>query len=252
MKGLWATALLVFRNGSRKKIFWALLGFGMVLFTLTFALSDITFSNKERVILDSGKSLMLLFSIFYILFLGSSWIHEDSQEGSIELILSKPISREAYLMGKFLGDTLLLGVLLLFMTLALELTLIAYGKVYSLLPLYIGFSILLESSILLSLTFLLALITSPFLAFISGLTVFMAGSSLELLSRLVEKAPFGFRLFLKPLAILWPDFSLFEIDHHLLLKSAPHFLFIFLSIYTLGYFAFFLGGASLIFRRMDL
>lgn len=252
MRSFWGTTLLVFKEGSRKKIFLTLLTFGVLVLIFTFVLSDITFADKGRVILDSGKALMLLFAIFYILFLGSSWLSENLSEGSLDLLLSKPLSRETYLIGKFVGDLFLLGVILFFMSSVLEIVLLLYARITSWMPFLYGISIFLESGVLLSITFFFALFTSPFVTFFAGLGVFMVGSSLDILFRSVEKSPPLLSFIFKPMIVAWPDFNLFDIDRHFLSANSMPLLFLILSLYAFGYLIFFLGVVCLFWRRMDL
>jgi hypothetical protein len=138
------------------------------------------------------------------------------------------------------------------MTLALELVLLVYAKTHTFTPIFYGISIFLETALLLSFTFLVGLISTPFLAFISGITFFIAGNSLELLNKSLAKTAAIIKFIFKPFLFIWPDFTLFDLDQHLLFGMAPLALTLFLLLYTLGYVSLFLGGTSLIWRRMDL
>jgi len=251
MSPLLVTISMVFKDGSRKKIFLALLTFGVLVVILTFVLSDITFADKKRVILDSGKALMLLFAVFYVLFLGSSWLNENLKEGSLEILMSKPLPRQTFLMGKYIGDLFLLGVILFFMSVVLEIVLLLHVKSMSWMPFINGISIFLESGVLLALAFLVALFASPFVSFFAGLTFFMAGNSIDILLRSIEKSPQFLRAIFKPLIIVWPDFALFDIDKHYLAQGNILILFTVLLLYSIGYLIFFLVSAYFLWKRLE-
>jgi len=252
MRGVFFSSLWGFKVGMRKRVFWVLLGFGVLLLFLTFVLTEITFSQKERVILDSGKVLMLVFSIFYVLFLGSHWCSEDSEEGKLEILLSKPLTRGRVLLGKFIGDLMLLGVLLSLMTFALQIVLLLYAKAYTLTPIYYCVALFFEASLLLAFTFFVGTLSTPFLAFISGVTFFIAGNSLDILTRSLLKANPLVKVIMKFIIFLWPDFTLYDLDQHLLFGVAPFTLTLFLLLYTLGYASLFLATTSIFWKKKDL
>ncbi len=112
----WATA----KEGLSQPIFYILTGLGAFLLILINFLSYFTFGEDLKMVQDSGLMLMMILSIFFALWTASISVADEIEGKTALTVLSKPIKRWHFVVGKFLGILgpvvvmfLLLGVVFL-------------------------------------------------------------------------------------------------------------------------------------------
>lgn len=100
-----------------EKAFYLLVAFTLASLGLSLLLGQMTYVERGKLTLDfmigSSQLSMVLFSIF----MGVSLFQRELTLGSIAMILSKPIPRRSFLVGKFIGQTVVQWFLLFAMSL---------------------------------------------------------------------------------------------------------------------------------------
>lgn len=122
-----AVALAAFREGVRQPMFWLLLSFGFLLLFISPFLPYFTFGEDLKMLKDlSYLTIMFVGSLFGVLNASIS-ISEEIEGRTAVTVMSKPISRRSFLLGKFVGillvcllTTLLLGWFLVWVILGKE------------------------------------------------------------------------------------------------------------------------------------
>lgn len=116
-------ALLIARNTFREAIRdRALLGLvvaGLTLLALTQMLGMIAMGEGLRLTVDLGLSSISVLGLVAILLVGTSLVAKEIERRTIYNLLSRPIERSTYLMGKWLGLSGALAVLALVIGVAL-------------------------------------------------------------------------------------------------------------------------------------
>lgn len=102
-------AINSFREAVRDKILYSLLVFAAIVITASVLLGRLTIGQDQRVIKDIGLASMSLFGVLIATFLGTSLVHKEIRKKTIYNIISKPIHRYEFILGKYCG--LLLTVL---------------------------------------------------------------------------------------------------------------------------------------------
>ena len=117
-----ALALNTFRETVRDRLFYLVGFFGLALVGATTMLSPLTVGAQGKIMADVGLAAMVVFGLLVVIFVGSNMVRKELDKGTIVTILSKPVGRREYLVGKFLGLNLTLvsmlgvmGVLFLIM-----------------------------------------------------------------------------------------------------------------------------------------
>jgi hypothetical protein len=110
-------------------LFYLLLGFGAFMLVLFPFLPYNTFGEDVKVVKETGLTLIMLLAVLLALWTASTSIADELEGRTALTLLSKPISRRQFLLGKFLG---VLGpVILLFIVLgALFLASVSFKVVY--------------------------------------------------------------------------------------------------------------------------
>ena len=119
MRELWWIALASFRETVRDKILYTLLFFVLLLVAFSKLLGDWSVFDRSVVVVDFSLGVMSLGGLAIAIFIGVGLIQKEIQRKTILTLLSKPVRRWQFLVGKYLGLVLVLAVNVLAMTLAL-------------------------------------------------------------------------------------------------------------------------------------
>lgn len=120
MKPVYQVATNTFKELIRDRILYALLFFALVLVVLSYFMGLLSFAEQERIIANMGLFAINLGCTFLAIFLGSSLVFREIDKQTILTLLSKPLSRSQFVLGKFLG----LSAILLLMNVVLSIILI--------------------------------------------------------------------------------------------------------------------------------
>jgi ABC-type transport system involved in multi-copper enzyme maturation permease subunit len=111
-------ALNVFRESVRDKVLYNLVFFAVFLIAVSYLLSQLTAGQDIKIIKDLGLAAMSLFGLFISVFIGIGLVSKEVEKRSIYALLAKPISRQEFVVGKYLGLLLTLVVNLAIMVAA--------------------------------------------------------------------------------------------------------------------------------------
>jgi ABC-type transport system involved in multi-copper enzyme maturation permease subunit len=98
-----ALAVNTVREAVRSKVLYVLLFFALVLIGTGVLLSTLSYVERERILQDVGLASIRLFGAAIAIFVGVGLIHKEVDRRTIFTILSKPVSRTEFLLGKFAG-----------------------------------------------------------------------------------------------------------------------------------------------------
>ena len=110
-----ALAGSTFLETVRDRIFYLVALFGFIMLASTAILSPLTVGAQGKIMADVGLASMVIFGLLVVVFVGSSMVRKELDKGTIVTILSKPVGRREYLIGKFLGLNLTLVSMLAIM-----------------------------------------------------------------------------------------------------------------------------------------
>jgi ABC-type transport system involved in multi-copper enzyme maturation permease subunit len=111
-------AVNVFKESVRDKVLYNLVAFAVLLIASTFLLGQLTAGQDIKIIKDLGLAAISLFGLMIAVFIGIGLVWKEVDKRSIYGVLSKPVRRFEFVLGKFFGLLLTLAVNLLVMTLA--------------------------------------------------------------------------------------------------------------------------------------
>ncbi|MDH3520438.1 MAG: ABC transporter permease [Myxococcales bacterium] len=103
---IWAIAANTVRESIRNKILYALLFFAILMIGAGVVLGSLSYVESQRILQDVGLGAIRLFGVAIAIFVGIHLIHREVDRRTIYTILSKPISRAEFLVGKYVGLTL--------------------------------------------------------------------------------------------------------------------------------------------------
>ena len=249
-----ALASNTFREAIRNKLLYALLGFSILMIGAGALLATLSYVEVDEILQDMGMAAIRLFSAGIAIFVGVGLIHNEVERRTIFTILSKPVSRSEFLVGKWAGLTFTVWLQLALMAIAFVLVSFLAGAALSI-DHAVAIGLLgLELMVLVAIATLFSSFTTPMLAsfFTFGLwlighlsrDLYLLGqqSDLDSVSRLAAA-----------LYSVLPDFEVFNKT-----LEAVHGLPIhgheigFATLYAVGYTGVTLILASTLFSRRDL
>lgn len=115
MDRIWAIALNTFREAVRDRVLYGVVGFGALVQLFALALGELALNEQARVVRDVGIATVSLFSVIAAVFLGSSLLYKEIERKTLYVILPKPIRRDQFLLGKYVGIVLTVAVFIALM-----------------------------------------------------------------------------------------------------------------------------------------
>jgi ABC-type transport system involved in multi-copper enzyme maturation permease subunit len=122
-----AIALNTFREAIRDRILYLLLAFAILMMVASRMLSLLTVGSEEKIVKDIGLASMSLFGVATAIFVGVGLVFKEIEKRTVYTLISKPISRAQFILGKYLGLVMVLAVNLSIMTVVFFLLLMLKG-----------------------------------------------------------------------------------------------------------------------------
>lgn len=105
-----------FREAVRDKVLYVLLFFAAVVILGSKALGWISVGQDIKIVKDVTLAANSLFGVLIAIFVGTSLIYKEIDKRTLYTILSQPLHRYEFVVGKYLGMMGLLGLVTLIMT----------------------------------------------------------------------------------------------------------------------------------------
>ncbi len=237
----------------RNRVLYTLLFFALILIATGVLLSTLSYVERARILQDVGLAAIRLFGAAIAVFVGVGLIHREVERRTIFTILSKPISRSEFLLGKYLGLVATLWLLLAIMSACFAVVSLSTGA-----PLGLGHAAALglvgmELAVLVAVATLFSSFTTPMLASFLSVGIYCIGHLTRNLRALIETT--GSEASIAATAWLhrlFPDLESFNLTleavHGLPIEAAQLGWPV---LYGLGWIGGLLLLASFIFERRD-
>jgi ABC-type transport system involved in multi-copper enzyme maturation permease subunit len=108
----------VFKDSVRDKVLYSVVAFAVLLMATSYLIGQLTAGQDVKIIKDLGLAAMSLFGLFIAIFIGVGLVAREIDRRSIYAVLAKPVSRRAFVVGKYLGLLATLTTNLAVMTVA--------------------------------------------------------------------------------------------------------------------------------------
>jgi ABC-type transport system involved in multi-copper enzyme maturation permease subunit len=175
MRRLVAVAANTFRETVRERVLFNLVLFGVLMTLSGLLLGQLSIRQDENIIKQVGLAAMDLFGTLIAIFVGVGLVSKEIERRSLYPLLAKPVSRDEFFLGKFLGLSATILVNVGVMSLGLFATLLATGRGADPWLLAAAYGIFLSLLLTVALALLFSTVTSPALAAIGTLCMVLAG-----------------------------------------------------------------------------
>ncbi len=252
MRRILSISLNTFRETLREKLLYNLLIFALLMIGSSILLSRLTLGDANRLILDLGLASINIFGVIIAIFVGIGLVNKEIDKKTIYTILSKPVPRYEFLLGKYLGlcITLLANTTImvagLFMVLEIMQVPIELVLFKSVLFIYVELLVVTAVALLFS-TF-----TSSTLSAIFTLAIYVIGHLSADLKSLGGKLDSVSRSVLNALYYLMPNLERFNLKGHVIHQLDVGMADMVLIVcYGMAYATLVLLVATIIFQRRD-
>jgi ABC-type transport system involved in multi-copper enzyme maturation permease subunit len=252
MRRILSISMNTFRETLREKLLYNLLIFALLMIGSSILLSRLTLGDANRLILDLGLASINIFGVIIAIFVGIGLVSKEIDKKTIYTILSKPVPRYEFLLGKYMGlcSTLFVN------TVVMVIGLLAVLKIMEVPIESVLFKslslIFLELMVVTAVALLFSTFTSSTLSAIFTLAIFVIGHLSGDLKAFGEKMDMMGRGTLNVLYYVMPNLERFNLKGHVVhhLDVAPADLVLTVA-YGLSYTAMLLLLAATIFQRRD-
>jgi Cu-processing system permease protein len=110
MNAIQLVALAVFRESVRDRVPLTIVAFGVLLLSASYLIGQLTAGQDLKIIKDLGLAALDVLGLVIAIFIGVGLVAKELERRSIYSLLSKPVTREQFILGKFAGLTMTLGV----------------------------------------------------------------------------------------------------------------------------------------------
>ena len=200
-----------FREAIRDRVLAGMVVAGFVLMALTQVAGPLAMGEGVRLTVDFGLSSITFLGLLVVLLVGTSLVAKEIERRTIFNLLSRPVPRSVYLLGKWAG----LSASLWFVAGALGLSLWALLALlghpgYAAAILEAVYLEGLELTVVTALAVLFSAISTPVLSALYTAGLFLAGQWCDDLREFALKAPGSLKTLLQVVADVLPNLPLFN------------------------------------------
>lgn len=244
-----------FREAVRDRVLYNLVAFVLLMAGAAILVGQISIDIERLVVVNLGLTAVSLFGVVIAIFIGIGLVSKEIEKRTLYTVLSRPVRRWQFIVGKFCGLAGTLVVNTFFMALGVFAALwyaahvLQRSDAYVLVALYF---IILQFLIVTAIALLFSSFSSPLLSAIFTFALFVIGSFSEDLRGFAAAAQGVSRWLVTSAAYLIPNFSALNVigstAHG---QAVPLALVLANTGYAALYIVAALSAAVLIFERRD-
>ena len=251
-----AIALNTFRESIRDRVLYNLILFVLILVGASVFVSDLSVNIESEFTVALGLSAMLVFGAFIAIFIGVGLVYKEIDKRTIYNLLSKPVHRYEFIVGKYLGLCVTLLVNSAVMLLATELAILYVNGGFVRLQVGVlaaAYLVYLELALLIAVALMFSSFSTPLLSALFSFAVYIIGNfSRDLLQMAAISDSVVAQAVLKVIYYLVPHLSNFsfvtEASHG---KIVPARMALAATVYAVVYIGILLSAAVLIFQKRN-
>ena len=255
MRPILAIAGNTYREAIRDRVFHSLLAFGVVIVLSSLVLDFVTVGDRTRIVMDIGLAAIHLFGVLVAIALGTGLVYKEISKRTVFTLLSKPIPRWQFVIGKYLGLVAVLAVQVLLMTLVFHALYLPVGGSLAVGTFQAIGLVVIELMVLTGVVLVFSSFAAPLTSGFLSILFFLLGHLIGELAELTKNP----RIAKHPASGLWdvafrffPDLELFNLKEEALYRIGVSWVDVGLAAtYGLAWSAFFVTVACLLLSRRE-
>lgn len=221
---IWRIAKITVSEARRRRVLRVAIILVILIFMSMNFFSYLSPEEQSRMLISGGLSAMTVFGILLAIFVAAFLIPGEIDRRTIYAVLSKPVRRFEFVLGKYVGALIIIGVLIAIMTLVLVAVLLIQDAILEDLPdsvfdpniravLFASFMNYCSLCVLTAIIIFISTVSSTTMAVIGALIVWAVGSMQSILHDLAEHAVGFSRAMLLVLYHVVPKLENFDFRH---------------------------------------
>jgi ABC-type transport system involved in multi-copper enzyme maturation permease subunit len=245
-----------FREAVRDRVLYNLIAFALLLSGAAIFVGQISIEIEKLVVVNLGLTAVSLFGVVIAIFIGIGLVSKEIDKRTLYTVLSRPVRRWEFIVGKFFGlsGTLVVNTFCMAIGVFAALLYVSHKFMPADALIFVAlYFIVLQFLIICAVALLFSSFSSPLLSAVFSFSLFVIGSFAEDLRGFAGMAHGITRWLATAAAYLVPNFSAFNV-----ISSVAHEhpiagqLVLHNTLYALFYAAAALSGAVLIFEHRNL
>jgi Cu-processing system permease protein len=249
-------AFNTFREAVRDRVLYNLIAFAVLLSGAAVLVGEISIDIERLVVVNLGLTAVSLFGVVVAIFIGIGLVSKEIDKRTLYTVLSRPVRRWEFVVGKFFGLTGTLLVNTFFMALGVFLALLYVAHKFDKMDLWVliaVYFIVLQFLIVCALALFFSSFSTPLMSAVFTFALFIIGSLAEDLRGFARMADGAEGWLATAIAYLIPNFSALNVISQVAHGDpVPGRLILYNSLYAVLYAAMAISGAVLIFQRRNL
>ncbi len=251
---IWAVATNGFREVMRDRIFFTIGFYALIMIAAWRLLPEISGSAEDKIIADFGPATASILGVVIAIFVGTGLINKEIEKRTVFVLITKPINSAEFIIGKHLGLSAVLAILVAGMT-AIHLAILNIDQInYQITPILVtAFFLFLELCLITAAALLFGVFTSSILATLLTFSLYLVGHLSESMVKLagVTKNP-GFQKLTDNLYLILPDLSRLNLKNEAVYGILPQPDILFTNaIYAVVYTVALLTLTTVVFSRRE-
>ncbi len=251
-----AIALNTFREAVRDRVLYNLILFVLLLVASAPLFSQISIGMERMILVNVALSSISLFGVIIAIFIGIGLVSKEIEKKTLYTILSRPVRRWEFIVGKYLGlmVTLVVNALLMTAGFYLALLITAHGlkKTDALLLVAVYFTIL-QFLMVTAITLLFSSFSTPIFSAIFAFALFVIGTFAEDLRTFATMSHGATKWVVSAVAYIVPNFASLNVIAQVGYGQPVGGRMIVLNtLYALFYSAAVAAAAVMVFERRNL
>jgi Cu-processing system permease protein len=248
-----AIAVNTFRETIRDRVLAVIVVFALVMIAGGLWLGSISLGEQGRMMKDFGLVAVTFFGLIVAVFIAASLVHKEVEKRTVFVLFSKPVSRAAFISGKFLGLCVTMAVVLAGMGGFLFLLVWVVAGDASGMLLVAVLMVYVQLLAIMAVTIFFSTLGSAILASVLGICVFVAG---QLSHNVLSLTRLGHNALTEALSwvvyVIIPNLSAVDAKAGVVgEKTLPWGEISVWTLYLLAYVVVVLALATLVFRRKE-
>lgn len=250
---IYAIALNTFREAVRSKVLFAILFFAILLIMASLAFGELSLYEQERVIRDLGIVVITLFGALVAVYTGVSLLYKEIEKKTIYTIVSKPIERWHFLLGKYLGILITMAVQVGVMAVIFAGLLLVRQIPLDLVVVQAILLIYVEITVIAALAMVFSAFSTPFLSGMFTASLFLLGNLHDKIGHFADSSGSPMiRSVLEIAGVILPDLTLYNLSAEVTAAEPVTWSYIaYATSHGVAYVAMLLVIAAVVFERRD-
>jgi ABC-type transport system involved in multi-copper enzyme maturation permease subunit len=182
---IWAVAANGFREVMRDRIFFVIGFYALIMTAAWRLLPEISGAAQDKILADIGPASASLLGVVVAIFVGTGLINKEIEKRTIFVLVTKPINSVEFIIGKHLGLSAVLAILVAGMT-TIYLVMLNFAHInYQIGPIVItALFLFLELCLITAAALLFGVFTSSILATLLTFSLYVVGHLSESMVKL--------------------------------------------------------------------